>query len=145
LNPIANQLDTPQFHRFCRALIEQYVDLLQMLTHEGAILRIVGMAGSPSCGVIATSSGYTDGLPGAAEHTHARGRGVFMEVLLARGAASLRIVGATAGPGQRCTDDEQWPRGLPRAAEHESASGRGCFMGMLLAELDWRRIEILNN
>ena len=46
-----NQLDVPQFRRFCRALIEDYVDLLEMLAREGARLRIVGVAGSPSCGV----------------------------------------------------------------------------------------------
>ncbi len=78
-----NQLDVPQFRRFCRALIEPYADLLQMLAHEGARLRIVGLAGSPSCGVITTSSGYSGGLPGVAEHTHVCGRGVFMEELLA--------------------------------------------------------------
>jgi predicted secreted protein len=78
-----NQLDVPQFRRFCRALIEPYVDLLEMLARQGARLRIVGLAGSPSCGVITTSSGYSGGLPGAAEHTHVSGRGVFMEELLA--------------------------------------------------------------
>jgi len=78
-----NQLDVPQFRRFCRSLIEDYADLLQMLAREGASLRVVGLAGSPSCGVITTSSGYTGGLPGAAEHTHVAGRGVFMEELLA--------------------------------------------------------------
>ncbi len=78
-----NQLDMPQFHRFCRALIEPYVDLLEMLTRQGARLRIVGVAGSPSCGVQTTSRGYMGGLPGAAEHTHVSGRGVFMEELLA--------------------------------------------------------------
>ncbi len=56
-----NQLDVPQFRRFCRALIEHYVDLLQMLAREGARLRIVGVAGCPSCGVTTTSSGYTGG------------------------------------------------------------------------------------
>ena len=56
-----NQLDVPQFRRFCCALIEHYADLLQMLAHEGAQLRIVGVAGSPSCGVQTTSSGYTGG------------------------------------------------------------------------------------
>ena len=78
-----NQLDVPQFHRFCCDLIEDYVDLLEMLVHEGASLRVVGLAGSPSCGVITTSSGYTGGLPCAAEHAHVAGRGVFMEELLA--------------------------------------------------------------
>ena len=78
-----NQLDVPQFRRFCRTLIEPYADLLQMLAHEGASLRIVGLAGSPSCGVEMTSSGYTGGLPCGAEHVHVSGRGVFMEELLA--------------------------------------------------------------
>ncbi len=78
-----NQLDVPQFRRFCCGLIEDYVDLLEMLVHEGASLRIVGVAGSPSCGVQTTSSGYTGGLPGVAEHVHVAGRGVFMEELLA--------------------------------------------------------------
>src|SRR5512137_3071326 len=78
-----NQLDVPQFRRFCRALIEDYADLLEMLARQGARLRIVGVAGSPSCGVTTTSSGYTGGRPRAAEHTHVSGRGVFMEELLA--------------------------------------------------------------
>jgi predicted secreted protein len=78
-----NQLDVPQFRRFCRALIEPYVDLLEMLVHEGASLRIVGVAGSPSCGVQTTSSGYTGGRVRECEHAHVAGRGVFMEELLA--------------------------------------------------------------
>ncbi len=77
-----NQLDVPQFRRFCRDLIEDYVDLLEMLAREGARLCIVGVAGSPSCGVITTSSGYTGGLPCVAEHARVAGRGVFMEELL---------------------------------------------------------------
>ena len=79
-----NQLDVPQFRRFCRTLIEPYADLLQMLAHEGASLRIVGVAGSPSCGVETTSSGYTGGLPTRPGPASARvaGRGVFMEELL---------------------------------------------------------------
>jgi predicted secreted protein len=78
-----NQLDVPQFRRFCRALIENYVDLLEMLAHEGAVLRIMGLAGSPSCGVETTSSGYTGGRVRECEHTHVSGQGVFMEELLA--------------------------------------------------------------
>jgi predicted secreted protein len=78
-----NQLDVPQFRRFCRTLIEGYADLLQMLTRQGARLRIVGLAGSPSCGVVTTSSGYTGGRVRECAHTHVSGRGVFMEELLA--------------------------------------------------------------
>ena len=54
-----------------------------MLAGEGALLRIVGAAGSPSCGVATTSSGYTGGRVRECEHTHVSGRGVFMEELLA--------------------------------------------------------------
>ena len=78
-----NQLDVPQFRRFCCALIEDYADLLEMLAREGARLCIVGLAGSPSCGVQTTSSGYTGGRVRECEHAHVSGRGVFMEELLA--------------------------------------------------------------
>ncbi|MEI2763301.1 hypothetical protein [Methanothrix soehngenii] len=78
-----NQLDVPQFRLFCRSLIVQYADLLQMLAREGTRVRIVGVAGSPSCGVVSTSSGYRGGRVEACEHEHVPGRGVFMEELLA--------------------------------------------------------------
>lgn len=42
----------------------------------------MGLADSPSCGIVTTSSGYTGGLPRAAEHAHVSGRG-FLEELLA--------------------------------------------------------------
>jgi hypothetical protein len=54
-------------------LIENYVDILQMLAHEGARLRIVGVAGSPSCGVTTASSGYTGGRMRECEHAHVAG------------------------------------------------------------------------
>ncbi|MFZ2472593.1 MAG: hypothetical protein WAW52_11715 [Methanothrix sp.] len=83
MNPIANQLDTPQFRCFCCTLIEDYADLLEMLARQGAKLRIVSLAGSPSCGVQTTSSGYTGGRVRECEHARVAGRGVFMEELLA--------------------------------------------------------------
>ncbi|MDQ1282930.1 MAG: hypothetical protein QG666_720, partial [Euryarchaeota archaeon] len=45
-----NQMDVPQFRRFCRALIAPYADLMEMLARKGVRLRIVGLAKSPSCG-----------------------------------------------------------------------------------------------
>jgi predicted secreted protein len=78
-----NQLDVPEFRRFCRSLITSVADLLEMLARQGARIRIVGVAGSPSCGVTTTSSGYAGGLVGEARHEHVGGRGVFMEELLA--------------------------------------------------------------
>ena len=42
-----NQLDVPEHRRFCRSLIVQYADLLQMLAKEGARVRIVDVVGIP--------------------------------------------------------------------------------------------------
>jgi len=77
-----NQLDVPQFRRFCRSLIVQYADLLEMLTKEGARVRIVGVAGSPSCGMKTTSRGYEGGRVRECEHMHVPGQGIFMEELI---------------------------------------------------------------
>ncbi len=78
-----NQLDVPEFRRFCRSLIVHYADLLEMMARQGRRLKIVGVAGSPSCGVSTTSLGYAGGRVHEAEHEHVPGKGVFMEELLA--------------------------------------------------------------
>lgn len=77
-----NQLDVPQFRRFCRSLIVHYADILEMLAKEGARVHVVGVAGSPSCGVQTTSSGYSGGRVHGAEHERVPGRGIFMEELI---------------------------------------------------------------
>ena len=73
-----------------------------MLAEQGARLRIVGVAGSPSCGVTTASSSYTGGRMREAEHARVARRGVFMEELLAelerRGvAARVEEVGKKEG------------------------------------------------
>jgi predicted secreted protein len=78
-----NQLDVPEFRRFCRSLIAHYVDLIEMLARQNVWIKIIGIAGSPSCGVATTSSGYAGGRVREAEHARVSGRGVFMEELLA--------------------------------------------------------------
>ena len=78
-----NQLDVPEFRRFCWSLITQYADILEMLARQGKRIKIVGLAGSPSCGVDTTSSGYAGGRVRECEHEHVPGQGIFMEVLLA--------------------------------------------------------------
>lgn len=78
-----NQLDVPEFRRFCRSLITSVADLLEMLARGGARLQIVGVAGSPSCGITTTSSGYAGGRVRECGHEHVCGRGFFMEELLA--------------------------------------------------------------
>lgn len=77
-----NQMDVPEFRRFCRSLIVHYADLLEMLAKKGYRIRILGVAGSPSCGVCTTSSGYTGGRVRECEHAHVAGRGIFMEELM---------------------------------------------------------------
>ncbi len=77
-----NQLDVPEFRRFCRSLLIHYADMIEMLARKGFRIKIVGVAGSPSCGVCTTSSGYTGGRVRECEHSHVAGRGIFMEELL---------------------------------------------------------------
>ncbi len=78
-----NQLDVPEFRRFCRSLITHYADLLEMLARQGARIKILGVAGSPSCGISTTTAGYQGGRVKEAHHEHVSGSGVFMEELLA--------------------------------------------------------------
>ena len=94
-----------------------------MLVREGASLRIVGLAGSPSCGVITTSSGYTGGRPRAAEHTHMSGRGVFMEELLAeleRRGMAFAAEEAGREEGARAAICERGPGG-PKTLDSEAS------------------------
>ena len=76
-----NQFEVPEFRRFCRSLIVQYADLIEMLASKGDSIGIVGVAGSPSCGVLTTSVGYKGGRVREAPHEHVPGMGVFMEEL----------------------------------------------------------------
>ncbi|MDM7935023.1 MAG: hypothetical protein QUS08_06495 [Methanothrix sp.] len=78
-----DQMDLPQFRRFCRSVIEEHADLLEMLAGRGLRIRIVGVAGSPCCGILTTSAGYTGGRVHEAPHRHVSGRGILMEELLA--------------------------------------------------------------
>jgi predicted secreted protein len=75
-----NQIDVPEFRRFCGRLIEPYADLIEMLASRGYSIKIIGAVGSPSCGVKTTTAGYSGGRVRAAEHEHIPGMGVFLEV-----------------------------------------------------------------
>jgi predicted secreted protein len=76
-----NQLDVPEFRRFCSSLIVHYADIIELLASKGASTKIVGVAGSPSCGVLTTSDGYQGGRVQESHHRHVTGMGVFMEEL----------------------------------------------------------------
>jgi predicted secreted protein len=76
-----NQLEVPEFRRFCKSLVVQYADIIGLLASKGTSIRIVGVAGSPSCGVLTTSVGYQGGSARESPHRHVTGMGVFMEEL----------------------------------------------------------------
>lgn len=78
-----NQLGVPEFRRFCRSLLTHYADIIEMLAKKGFRIKVIGVAGSPSCGICTTSSGYMGGRVRECEHAHVAGRGVFMEELMA--------------------------------------------------------------
>lgn len=83
------QYDCRPFRRRCLALVEPVVDMLAALDRDGCrIEAVLGVDGSPSCGVFATCLGFTGGELGqggvdVAAATQARfvaGEGVFIEV-----------------------------------------------------------------
>jgi predicted secreted protein len=81
------QYDTPAYRRHCRKILRTTVDTLRTLADDGcAIEGVLGVEGSPSCGVETTCAGYAGGeLEDAVEQQAARvvGRGVFVDELCA--------------------------------------------------------------
>ncbi|HOK58971.1 MAG TPA: hypothetical protein PK659_08395 [Methanothrix sp.] len=75
-----NQLDLPEYRRFCRELMLSSLDAIEMLSRRYRIV-VVGVAGSPSCGVFTTTTGYTGGRVRESEHEEIQGMGIFMEEL----------------------------------------------------------------
>lgn len=76
-----NQLDVPEFRRFCRSLVAHYADEIEGLASKGCHISIVGAEGSPSCGAVTTSAGYSGGKIQPQAHQHVPGAGVFFEEL----------------------------------------------------------------
>ena len=67
---------------------------------------MVGVEGSPSCGITSTTEGYAGGRIWPQDHRHVPGMGVFMEEVaeeLERRGVPFRIVEAGRGDGSR------WP------------------------------------
>ena len=66
------QYDTPAFHKHCEAIIEKIIDqLVEQTKDDKTIIAAIGIAGSPSCAVLETSSaeysGLVPGMKGAKE------------------------------------------------------------------------------
>lgn len=80
-----DQYNTPFYRRHCRNLLAPYLDQLIEYRHNGyCIEAVVGVDGSPSCGVHFSCEGYCGGM---IDHQHpqssheAPGKGVFIAEL----------------------------------------------------------------
>ncbi len=74
-----NQIDIPTYRRYCREIFCHQADLIEELAKKGHEIEVVGVEGSPSCGVKSTTEGYTGGRIRHQDHDHVSGMGVFME------------------------------------------------------------------
>lgn len=96
------QYDTPVFRKHCREILMPVIDQLIDYTRSGyTILGILGMDGSPSCGVNLTNSGYTGGSFRCQQaqpqhYTLINASGVYMEVfnaLLQKNNLAIPMIG----------------------------------------------------
>ena len=78
------QYDNPGYRSLCRKLCKLVAYYALEYTRCGVeVVGLVGIAGSPSCGVNTTSTGWTGGEPVVKEKSRrVKGRGVFTEILL---------------------------------------------------------------
>lgn len=75
-----DQYDNVMFRRYCRKIAKEIVDQIQEYTKSGTKTKIViGVDGSPSCGVNTTSTGKT--CKSMAEQERAKGSGILIEEL----------------------------------------------------------------
>ena len=81
------QYDTPAYRRHCRDILRPTVDTLRALADDGCVIEtVLGVEGSPSCGVQTTCGGYAGGeLEDAPMQraTQVQGRGVLVDELRA--------------------------------------------------------------
>lgn len=78
------QYDNPGFRNLCLKLSEQIIQYLIEYRRNGVeIIGLIGVAGSPSCGVNTTCADWLGGRP-SVEYPPRRvkGQGIFMEILL---------------------------------------------------------------
>ncbi len=95
-----NQIDIPSYRRYCREIFLHHADLIEQFSKKGYEIEVVGVEGSPSCGINSTTLGYTGGKIRHQDHDHVSGMGVFMEEVageLARRGVSFRLVEAKRG------------------------------------------------
>ena len=80
---VKDQYDCVGFRKYCRRLAEEAVSLALEFEGNGVrVVAVVGIRGSPSCGVRETSTGWVGGDPSkAGRSVRVWGMGVFMEEL----------------------------------------------------------------
>lgn len=85
------QYDFPSFRAHCRNILQAPLSQLVAFQQAGYVFEgVMGMDGSPNCGVNVTCEGYTGGEIGAIDKIerqlkalrHVTGKGVFMEELI---------------------------------------------------------------
>ena len=89
----SEQYDCPAFHRHCRRILEPCMDQLVALYRDGCALEgLIGVDGSPSCGMFRTCIGYSGGEISSEStdvsgqvgmHSSVSARGIFMREVLA--------------------------------------------------------------
>ena len=84
---VIEQYDTPKYRQHCREIAVQVVDQLAQYPQYGYRCFLIGIDGSPTCGVRLTgSSGQWRGFPGAAnlgeKYPVRDGQGVLMQELI---------------------------------------------------------------
>lgn len=80
---VRDQYDSVGFRRYCKRLAEEAARLALEFEKNGIkVVSIIGIRGSPSCGVTETSTGWVGGNPAeAGRYEKIKGKGVFMEEL----------------------------------------------------------------
>lgn len=90
---VRDQYNAPAFRRHCRALVERVMDELEDYARRGyKIVALIGMDGSPSCGVDFTQEASGEPWGGRVQsipsRQYVKGTAPFIEIL--RGAAAER-------------------------------------------------------
>ena len=84
-----DQYDHPSFRRHCRNILKPYIDQIEtFIKAEYKILGVIGVNGSPNCGLSKTPMGLTGGVTGPDEKPFEKVKyindsGVFMDELKA--------------------------------------------------------------
>ena len=74
-----DQLDHPNYRRFCRELFKPFADMIEQFADVGMRIKIIGVSKSPSCGAEITTIGGEGGCVTTFTHEHVAGAGVFFE------------------------------------------------------------------